>query len=84
MKQAARDDHWFARPENIRRVWLVFAATLAAIVLAQALIKVKGYFGVDAWFGFAAGFGFLSCVAMVLAAKALGFILKRDDHYYDD
>lgn len=84
MKQAATDDHWLERPENIRRIWLFFAAILAATVLAQALIKVKGYFGIDAWFGFAAGFGFLCCVAMVLVAKALGFILKRNDHYYDD
>jgi hypothetical protein len=84
MKQATPDDHWLTRPENIRRVWVFFAAILAATVLAQSLVKVKGYFGIDAWFGFAAGFGFLCCVAMVLVAKALGFILKRNDHYYDD
>ena len=84
MKQPASDDHWLARPESIRRVWIVFAVVLALTVIAQAVIKVKGYFGVDAWFGFAAAFGFLSCVAMVLVAKILGFVLKRDDHYYDD
>jgi len=84
MKQAAPDDHWLARPENVQRIWIFFAAILGATVVAQALIKVKGYFGIDAWFGFAAGFGFLCCVAMVLVAKALGFILKRNDHYYDD
>lgn len=84
MKQLTPDDHWLARPENIRRVWIFFAALLAATVIAQVLIKVKGYFGVDAWFGFAAGFGFASCVIMVLVAKALAPLLKRDDHYYDD
>lgn len=84
MKQPEPDDHWLARPENIRRAWIVFAAVMAATVLAQAVIKVKGYFGVDGWFGFAAGFGFVSCVAMVLVAKALGLFLKRDDRYFDD
>lgn len=84
MKQPVSDDHWLVSPEGIRRVWIVFAALLAITVIAQALIKVKGYFGVDTWFGFAAGFGFICCVAMVLVAKVLGFALKRDDHYYDD
>ena len=58
------------------------AAVLALTVAAQLLIYVKGYFGADGWFGFAAVFGFLSCLAMVLFAKGLGFFLKRDEDYY--
>ena len=78
------DDHWLARPRTIRLLWFIFIAVLALTVLAQAVIKVKGYFGIDSWFGFAAGFGFACCAAMVVFAKALGPLLKRDDHYYDD
>jgi UPF0716 family protein affecting phage T7 exclusion len=48
----------------------------------QAVIKVKGYFGVDGWIGFGAVFGFLSCLLMVLFAKGLGYLLKRDQDYY--
>ena len=55
---------------------------LAITVLAQLGIKVKGYFGVDGWFGFGAVFGFLSCLAMVLFAKVLGKLLKRDEKFY--
>jgi len=51
-------------------------------VLAQAVIGVKGYFGADGRFGFGAVFGFLSCLAMVLVAKGLGFALKRGEDYY--
>ena len=76
------DDHWLARPSTIRLLWRVFAAVLALTVLAQVVIGVKGYFGVDGWFAFGAVFGFLSCLAMVLVAKALGFVLKRDEGYY--
>ena len=61
-----------------RAVWIVLALT----VVAQLFIYVKGYFGVDTWFGFGAAFGFLSCLAMVLFAKGLGFFLKRDEDYY--
>lgn len=78
------DDHWLARPTTIRLLWRVFAAVLALTVLAQVVIGVKGYFGVDGWFAFGAAFGFLSCLAMVLVAKALGFVLKRDEDYYTD
>ena len=77
------DDHWLARPTTIRLLWRVFAAVLAMTVLAQVVISVKGYFGVDGWFAFGAVFGFVSCLAMVLVAKALGFVLKRDEDYYD-
>lgn len=76
------DDAWLARPSTIRLLWRVFALVLAATVGIQLLFKVKGYFGVDSWFGFGAVFGFLACLVMVLVAKVLGLVLKRDDSYY--
>jgi uncharacterized membrane protein len=55
---------------------------LALTVAAHAVFDVKGYFGVDGWYGFGAIFGFLACVMMVVVAKGLGFLLKRDQDYY--
>ena len=78
------EEHWLARPQTIRQSWIVFIAILVLTVLAQVFIKVKGYFGVDGLFGFGAAFGFLCCAAMVVLARLLGPILKRDDRYYDD
>ncbi len=78
------DDHWLVRPSTIKLLWWIFSIVLALLVLAQSVIYVKGYFGVDGWFGFGALFGFLSCLAMVLVAKALGYVLKRSETYYDD
>ena len=78
------DDHWLVRPATIRKLWIGFAFILAATLLAQVFVTVKGYFGIDGWFGFGAAFGFGSCVAMVIAARGLGWFLKRDEHYYDD
>ncbi|MBT8059890.1 MAG: hypothetical protein KJO33_09855 [Gammaproteobacteria bacterium] len=76
------DDAWLARPSTIRLLWRVFAVILALSVGAQLLFAVKGYFRVDGWLGFGALFGFLSCLAMVLFAKALGKFLKRPEAYY--
>ena len=82
MNERNQDDHWLARPTTIKLLWRVFIVVLVALVLAQALVYVKGYFGVDGWFGFGAVFGFLSCLAMVLFAKVLGYALKRPEDYY--
>ncbi len=77
-----QDDHWLVRPSSIKLLWRIFAAVLAGLVLLQLVIKVKGYFVVDGWFGFGAAYGFLACLAMVLVAKGLGYVLKRPEDYY--
>ena len=76
------DDAWLARPSTIRLLWRVFIALLVLVVVAQFVFPVKGTFGVDGWLGFGAAFGFLCCLGMVLFAKALGSVLKRDENYY--
>jgi hypothetical protein len=78
------DDAWLARPSTIRLLWRILWVALALTVAAHAVINVKGYFVIDAWYGFGAVFGFLSCVLMVIVAKALGVLLKRDQDYYKE
>ena len=82
MSNKPDSDHWLVRPETIALLWKVLIVVLALTVLAQLFIPVKGYFVVDGWFGFVAAFGFISCLIMVLVAKGLGYVLKRDDDYY--
>ena len=84
MKKPNQTDHWLARPSTIKLLSGISAIVLVLTVLAQIVIQVKGYFGADSWFGFGAAFGFLSCLTMVLVAKGLGYLLKRDEDYYDD
>jgi uncharacterized membrane protein len=76
--------HWLVRPATIRKLWIGLSLVLAIVVMAQTVIYVKGYFVIDGWFGFGAVYGFGSCLLMVLAAKALGLVLKRPLDYYDD
>ena len=74
--------HWLTRPATIKKLWWGFSTVLALTIAVQLVIYVKGYFGVDGWFGFGAVFGFLSCLTMVLVAKGLGYVLKRNEDYY--
>lgn len=76
--------HWLVRPSSIRKLWWIFSGILTLSVVAQVLVHVHAYFSVDGWFGFYAAFGFISCVAMVIFAKVLGFLVKRPDDYYDE
>jgi hypothetical protein len=76
--------HWLARPETIRRLWIVSAVVLALTVVAGAFVEHHGYFGLDGTFAFNAWYGFATCIGMIVVAKALGLLLKRRDTWYDD
>jgi len=79
-----QDLHWLLRPATIRWLWRIFGVVLALTVAAGLLVHSHGYFGIDGTFGFNAWFGFLSCVAMVVFARLLGFLVKRPENYYTD
>lgn len=76
--------HWLARKSSIHYIKRVAYIVLAALVLCDFLIHSHSHFGVDGTFGFYSWFGLLSCIAIILISKALSFILKRGDNYYDD
>lgn len=76
--------NWLERPRTIRLLWVLFVAILALTVAAQLFIHPHGHFGLDGTFGFNAWYGFATCVVMIVAAKALGVLLKRPDTYYEE
>lgn len=76
--------HWLVRPKTIFWLWRIGYAVLALLVVADVTVHPHSVFGLDATFGFYAWYGLLTCVGMILFAKALGVVLKRRDTYYDD
>lgn len=82
MSDKDQQDAWLARPESIRLLWIVFSVALMITLVLQFITDLNGDFGIGGWLGFAAIFGFGSCLLMVLVARVLGFILKRDQAYY--
>ena len=76
--------HWLMRAESIRLLWKWFIAILAVAVFSEFLIHKHEHFAIDGTFGFHAWYGFVTCAAMVVGAKVLGYVLKRGEDYYDD
>jgi len=75
--------HWLVRRRSIRVLWIVFVAVLAIVVAGDVVVARYPYFGLDGTFAFYAWYGFLTCVGMILFARAVGLLLKRKDTYYD-
>jgi len=76
--------HWLDDPRNVKLLWRLFLVVLAVVVLVEPFVRMHPHFAVEGLFGFHAWFGLLTCVAMILVAKALGALLKRPDTYYDE
>jgi hypothetical protein len=62
----------------------LFAVVLLLSLLAGVLVDTHPHFAVERIFAGYAVYGFAACAALILAAKALGLLLKRVDTYYDD
>jgi len=82
-RKTAQPLHWLVRPATIRMFWIGGGLVLAALVAMEAGVQMYGYFGLDGTFAFNAWYGFAVCAVMVVAAKGLGALLKREDSYYD-
>jgi len=78
------EKHWLVRKKTIQLLWRGGMVILLLLVLADFFIHAHPYFGIDGTFGFYSWFGLITCVGMVLFAKALGIFLKRKDSYYDN
>lgn len=75
---------WFDHPQNIKRLKIGFYILLALLVLPDFFMHKHTYFSsIEAIPGFYALFGFISCVAIILISKLLGFVLKKKEDYYD-
>jgi hypothetical protein len=75
--------HWLDQPRNVthlyRGLWIV------GLLLVAGDLVVHRHEGVAfaERLGFHAVYGFCACVALVLAAKLLRWVVMRPEHYYD-
>jgi len=75
-------EHWLDDQRNVKKLWRGFLVVLALTVIAGAFVDLHPHFEIESWFGFNAAYGFITCLLMIVGAKALGLFLKKPDTYY--
>ncbi len=80
---SAENRRWLDDPRNVTRVVQGLVVLSVLLFLADLLYKKKAHFGVEEIFGFYAIYGFIGSVALVLTAKAMRPLLRRDEDYYE-
>lgn len=74
---------WFDQPGNVGKlVWAVYIAC-AGLFLADFLYHKHAHYAVENIPGFYGLVGFAALIGIVLIAKPLRKVLKRDEDYYD-
>ena len=82
-RSKAKKRYWLDERKNVDKVFYALCAVCAAVVLSDLLYDKHGHFSFEEVIGFHAGFGFVAYVGLVLLAKQLRRVLKRDEDYYD-
>lgn len=81
-----KQDSWWNRLDSAqagRRAMRILAVVCAGLLLSDFFYPKHAAFSWEGWFGFYGFYGFVGCVFLVLSAKEMRRIVKRDEDYYD-
>ena len=76
--------YWLDDPSNVDKIFYGLALICIGLFLTDLFYHKHAYFVFEDWFGFFAWYGFLCCVALVLLAKQMRKLVKRNEDYYGD
>ena len=76
--------YWLDDPSNVDKIFYGLALICIGLFLTDLFYHKHAYFAFEDWFGFFAWYGFLCCVALVLLAKQMRKLVKRNEDYYGD
>lgn len=76
--------HFFDKPENVKRLLRVFYAICIILALLDFVIHRHVYHSLERIWLFYPIYGFVGCVLLVLVAKWMRTFLMRSESYYDN
>jgi hypothetical protein len=74
---------WIERKKNITRIYRSVWIVCALLALADFFYHKHVVYRIEEFPAFYGLYGFIVCIGLVLGAKELRKILKRDEDYYD-
>ncbi|MCD5412429.1 hypothetical protein M1M87_00555 [Thermodesulfovibrionales bacterium] len=79
-----KEPDFFDKPKNIKILKIIFYISLVVVFIVGFLIPPALFLGMYVP-AFYALFGFISCILIIVIAKALGhkWLLRRKEDYYD-
>ncbi len=76
--------YWLDEPRHVDQFFYGLVGICIVLLLGDLLYHKHATFSFESWFGFFAWYGFICCVALVLLAKQMRKVVKRDEDYYGD
>jgi len=73
---------WVDNPAAVNRLILGLSILCGILFLLDFVIRRYSYFAAEAWYGFYAIAGFVAFTLVVLGAKMLRVLIRRDETYY--
>ncbi len=73
---------WFDNMKNVDRLIYALFILCAGLLAADFMYHKHSYLDIEDIPGFYTAFGFFMSAAMVICARAIRFLLKRDEDYY--
>jgi hypothetical protein len=75
--------YWLDKPKNVTLIYRGVWAICGLLAVADFLFHHHPVFQFERFPVFYGVYGFIVCVGLVLGAKELRKVLKRDEDYYD-
>ena len=82
MKEA-KERNIFDSPKNRSRIRTLFYLCLIVLLAVDYMTPKHGHFPWEEAYAFYAVYGFMGCVSLIFVAKALRWLVKREEDYYD-
>jgi len=83
MKSYKDKPYWLDQKSNINKILYILYAACVLLLIVEFFYHKHTYFSFENWLGFYAWFGFLAYTFIIISAKLLRKLIKRDEHYYD-
>ena len=75
--------YWLDDPHNVDKIFWGLCGICAVTVVLGFMDYRNFHHPWEAWAAFFGVYGFVSCFGLVLLAKQLRKLVKRDEDYYD-